>query len=214
MTRVDGTTQGGDGTGIDRSAEELFGAIAEETPPAKPTPTHGPGSLPPGSSGSKPQIEDRTAREVFADLQRTVETPSGADEILADDTPEDIIRLADEPAEDRSVDDDLFDQEAFENLILPGRRKEGEFLWVNTGTTDPSETETGWLQDESRHHQLTARDGSNEGTTSSATWNEEEPQRPAAVAPGANPPSRPTTGRTVSETDDEETFLERLKRRL
>ncbi len=86
-------------------------------------------------SRSHERIEDRTAGEVFAELRASCSEPD-ADGVLGEDSPEKIIQRAEEPVEEPAIDDDLFDQAAFEALVLPDRRRDGEFLWIEIDEAD------------------------------------------------------------------------------
>ena len=88
------------------------------------------------------EIEDRTAADVFGELQASAVTDT--DEILGSESPDGIIDRADEPTVEPTLDNDLFDQDAFDELILSDRQRDGEFLWVATtggGAQSPSEAE-------------------------------------------------------------------------
>ncbi|WP_254862719.1 hypothetical protein [Halovivax gelatinilyticus] len=74
-------------------------------------------------------VTDCTASDVFAELSAS-ETSVDTDAILDGESPSDIIERADEPTVETSAPDDLFDDEAFEANILPDRRPDGEFLWI------------------------------------------------------------------------------------
>ena len=82
------------------------------------------------SAEAATEIEDRTAADVFGELQASAVTDT--DEILGSDSPDGIIDRADEPMVEPTLDDDLFDQDAFDELILSDRQRDGEFLWVAT----------------------------------------------------------------------------------
>lgn len=79
--------------------------------------------------------EERTAADVFERLQDDVGTGS-ADNILADESPDDIIASADEPdpAPDDAVDEELLaDDDELADLLLTGRSTDGdgEFRWID-----------------------------------------------------------------------------------
>jgi|AntDeeMinimDraft_4_1070355.scaffolds.fasta_scaffold00620_9 hypothetical protein len=81
-------------------------------------------------------VEDQTAADVFDQLRTDAGDENGADDILADESPDDIIASADEPAPepDATVDADLLaDDDELADLLLTGRSKEtdGEFLWID-----------------------------------------------------------------------------------
>lgn len=137
---------GDDGFDVGASADDLFGAIADES---------GEGAVDRGStnadddtnssggtestSGRAGGIEDQTASNVFGQLKADVASPDdGTDDVLEGETPEEIIASADEPdsVRESTVDDDLIvDEEELEDLLLTGRTKDQEFLWV-----DPDES--------------------------------------------------------------------------
>lgn len=107
------------------SADDLFGDVDDgSTGPApadRSTPTT-----------ADDDVEDRTAADVFQQLRTEVDRTTGTDEVLAGESPEDIIESADEPREEQTLDEDLIDEAALEDLLLTGRREEDEFLWVET----------------------------------------------------------------------------------
>lgn len=83
----------------------------------------------PDASGSA--VADRTATDVFASL--AADGPSvDTDAILDGTTPEEIIDRTDEPAPSTSVHHSLIDEGELTELILPDRRDEGSFRWVET----------------------------------------------------------------------------------
>ncbi|WP_222918784.1 hypothetical protein [Natrinema sp. SYSU A 869] len=90
-------------------------------------------------------VEDRTAADVFDQLQTEAANEGTADDVLADESPDDIIASADEPepAPETPVDDALVaDGDALTELLLTGRTKEREFLWVDSnGSDDPRDGE-------------------------------------------------------------------------
>ncbi|MXV60721.1 hypothetical protein GS429_01270 [Natronorubrum sp. JWXQ-INN-674] len=93
-------------------------------------------------------VEDQTAAAVFGQLQNTVSDTDDVDDVLENESPEDIIASADEPdpePESDPVDDLLVDEAALEDLLLTGRTKEQEFLWIDAegddGASEPSETD-------------------------------------------------------------------------
>ena len=83
-------------------------------------------------------VEDRTASAVFGQLQDSVPDGGSVDDVLEDESPEDIIASADEPAREHDpIDDDLLaDTEALEELLLTDRTEGEEFLWIETDATD------------------------------------------------------------------------------
>lgn len=91
----------------------------------------------PDASGSA--VADRTATDVFASL--AADGPSvDTDAILDGTSPEEIIDRTDEPAPSSSVHSSLIDEGELTELILPDRRDEGSFLWVET-TESTSQTD-------------------------------------------------------------------------
>ncbi|WP_254764457.1 hypothetical protein [Natrinema marinum] len=88
-------------------------------------------------------VEDRTAADVFEQLRADAEDEGGADDVLEDESPEDIIASADEPdpEPDAPVDDELLaDEDELADLLLTGRTKDQEFLWVETeDSSEPDE---------------------------------------------------------------------------
>ncbi|MWV40082.1 hypothetical protein [Natrialba sp. INN-245] len=118
---------GDGGFDIGSSADELFGEIAEE--PLETDVDRDDD----GESEDDQGVEDQTAATVFGQLKDEVDR-SGTDELLADESPEDIIASADEPEPEPEVDDDLLaDEEALTNLLLTERTKGEEFLWIDAG---------------------------------------------------------------------------------
>lgn len=126
---------------IRASADELFGGIEDDaaTVATSEEPEVSAESTPPADT-----VEDRTADELFSQLQETVPDGGTVDDVLGDDNPDDIVARADEPVPE--PDDDLIDDpDALETLLLTGRRKDQEFLWVTvdeTGDTVEREDET------------------------------------------------------------------------
>lgn len=91
----------------------------------------------PDASGSA--VADLTATDVFASL--AADGPSvDTDAILDGTSPEEIIDRTDEPAPSSSVHSSLIDEGELTELILPDRRDEGSFLWVET-TESTSQTD-------------------------------------------------------------------------
>ncbi|WP_455449528.1 hypothetical protein [Natrinema thermotolerans] len=78
--------------------------------------------------------EDRTAADVFDQLRDDADV-GGTDDILADESPDDIIASANDPEpETETVDDALLaDDDELTDLLLTGRSTdgEGEFHWVD-----------------------------------------------------------------------------------
>lgn len=137
----------GDGGPDVGGVDELFGELAEEAAEQGSTQRDGNAADPtePADSASD-AVEDQTAAAVFGQLQETVadtDDVDAVDDVLADETPEDIIASADEPASD-PVDDTLVDEGALENLLLTDRTQDQEFLWIDTddGTVDETASDT------------------------------------------------------------------------
>ncbi|AGB16045.1 hypothetical protein Halru_1434 [Halovivax ruber XH-70] len=86
-------------------------------------------------------VSDRTASSVFADLAADDE-PVDTDAILGDTSPTDLIDGSVTPDPAIQAPADLFDEAAFDDLLLPDRREGDEFLWIetpdSTSTTEPS----------------------------------------------------------------------------
>lgn len=122
---------------IGPSVDELFGDIADD--PAGTDETDRQNDR---EQGEDETVEDRTANDVFAQLQS--ESGSDGDEVLESESPEDIIDAADEhePTDEREVDL-LVDEGALDDLLLSERTRGEEFLWVDSGDgpADPNTTE-------------------------------------------------------------------------
>lgn len=125
---TDGTTDEPAGDGmldIAPDADELFGDIADEPRVDVDRPS---------TEDSEPSdvIEDRTASDVFAQFRVEADGEFDADDVLEDESPEDIIAAADdERVEERAGD--LVDEDGLEDLLLTGRTEGEEFLWIDTG---------------------------------------------------------------------------------
>ncbi|WP_254523930.1 hypothetical protein [Natrinema caseinilyticum] len=92
-----------------------------------------------GTKRNSDDVEDRTAAEVFDHLRSEATDTNGADDILADESPADIIASADEPEPEPKIADDLLaDDDELADLLLTGRTKGEEFLWVETGSSPTS----------------------------------------------------------------------------
>ncbi|WP_255192212.1 hypothetical protein [Natronobeatus ordinarius] len=130
---TDSTTDG-ETTGVDvgPSMDELFGAVEEEPLERESVDR---------SVDEHEGIEDQTASDVFEQFRREADGQSAVDDVLGEESPDDIITgVADE--EPTSTADELLDEDALEDLLLTGRRKADEFLWVDTGSgTDADEPE-------------------------------------------------------------------------
>ncbi|MCU4751980.1 hypothetical protein OB919_08290 [Halobacteria archaeon AArc-curdl1] len=117
------------------SMEELFGDIEEESLEGEKIDRQE------DDPGDDEEIEDLTAADVFNQLRDEVSANDGADTVLEEASPEDIIASADEPVtEEEQIDGDLVDEGALDNLLLTGRTKGEEFLWVDSG--DSTETDS------------------------------------------------------------------------
>ncbi|WP_408958397.1 hypothetical protein [Natrinema sp. 74] len=146
---TDSTTDSGSGDGafdVGSSVDELFGdletggewgderrtAAADDTVTTRQSDTDG--------------VEDQTAAAVFEQLRSDSDDEAGADDLLADESPADIIASADEPdpEPDTPVDDELLaDKDELADLLLTGRTKDREFLWVETDdSSDAADTGT------------------------------------------------------------------------
>lgn len=143
MTDSTVNANSGDGATDIGSADELFGGIdaggtmGEDVDAGTPDVggrTEGPGS-------ADDTVEDRTAAAVFGQLQENVSDSDGVDDVLEDETPDDIVASADDP-EPEPVDADLLaDEDALEELLLTDRTEGEEFRWIDTddGTDDASD---------------------------------------------------------------------------
>lgn len=141
---------GDGGFDVGSTADELFGAI-EDDPLESSVDRSGADAgatvedvesaiedVEPADEDDGSGVEDQTAASVFGQLKDDLAGDDandvGADEVLDDETPEDIIASADEPDPDPDpIDDDLLaDEEELADLLLTGRTKEAEFLWIDT----------------------------------------------------------------------------------
>lgn len=94
----------------------------------------GPGGDRQSSSGSA--ITDRTVSDVFA--SQAADGPAvDTDAILDGTSPGEIIERTNEPEPSSSIDPSLFDEAELTELILPERRSDGTFLWVETTDSEP-----------------------------------------------------------------------------
>ncbi|THE65926.1 hypothetical protein D8Y22_05240 [Salinadaptatus halalkaliphilus] len=120
---------------VGSSAEELFGGINEESPEAEVDRSKETASAEDedAAADDASDIEDQTAASVFGQLKSDVDS-DGADEVLADESPDDIIASADEPDPDHEPLDDALrpDDDELADLLLTGRTKDQEFLWIET----------------------------------------------------------------------------------
>ncbi|WP_165161681.1 hypothetical protein [Natronolimnobius sp. AArcel1] len=140
------------GVDIGASADDLFGAIADEQHAAaavgqgQSSPSNGDATS--ATTESTDGVEDQTAASVFGQLKADAETTTtddGSDDVLEGETPEDIIASADEPVDDSDSDIDdalLADEDELEELLLTGRTKDEEFLWVDPDGVADADTET------------------------------------------------------------------------
>ncbi len=135
---TDSTTDEKSGDGmveLGPSVDELFGDLEDEsleTDAADRSTTE--------TSTEDDGIEDRTATDVFDQLRAEGDATLDTDSVLVDESPEEIIASADEDAdEDESdLDDALVDEAALDELLLTGRTKEDEFLWIDSDTEGAS----------------------------------------------------------------------------
>lgn len=106
-------------SGVDRAARE-DDAAESDTEPSDAT------------ADDREGVEDQTAASIFGQLKADLEA-DGAAEVLEDESPEDIIASADEPDPDPDpIDEDLLaDEDELTDLLLTGRTKEAEFLWID-----------------------------------------------------------------------------------
>ncbi|WP_226479323.1 MSCRAMM family adhesin SdrC [Natrinema amylolyticum] len=136
---TDSTTDspGDGGFDVGSSADELFGEF-EETDMGDQDRTESAVE----DETDRPEtggIEDRTAAAVFDQLRTEGADEGGADDVLADESPDDIIASADEPESNpaTSVDDEfVVDDGELTELLLTDRTKDQEFLWVDADESD------------------------------------------------------------------------------
>ncbi|WP_049921155.1 hypothetical protein [Halopiger djelfimassiliensis] len=149
-----GSESGEGGVDVGSSVDELFDELAEESPRGEAIDREAQCERDDGRTESSEtpsdadDIEDQTAAAVFGQLKDDVDD-TATDELLSEDSPEDIIASADEPDPEHEspVDDDLLvDEDELEELLLTGRRKEQEFLWIDpddsTATDSDGEAES------------------------------------------------------------------------
>ncbi|MFC3959959.1 hypothetical protein [Halovivax cerinus] len=110
-------------------------------------------------------IRDKTATDVFRSLSS--DGPAiDTDAVLDGTTPAELIDRATDPPRAQSTDSTLFDADEFEQLLLPDRRSDGSFLWIEPAADDspatPSGTETGPADGE--RERSTERDDETEST--------------------------------------------------
>lgn len=120
------------------SMEELFGDIEEESPEGEQIDRQK------DDPGDDEEIEDLTAADVFNQLRDEVSASDETNTVLEEESPEDIIASADDPVvEADEIDDDLVDEGALDSLLLTGRTKGEEFLWVDSDdSTETTESES------------------------------------------------------------------------
>lgn len=143
------------------SADELFGGAETESLEGEPVDRR------PRDGTAAVTVEDRTAADVFDELQTEASAGVDVSDLLADESPEDIIASADEPAEPAAdVDDDLtVDDETLGDLLLTDRTEGEEFLWVDAGDADESAFSTAATDDPDPADSF---DGTSESTTDTA----------------------------------------------
>ncbi|MFC4245887.1 hypothetical protein ACFOZ7_02520 [Natribaculum luteum] len=163
---TDSTTDEKSGEGmveLGPSADELFGDLEDESleideDDRSATET----------SAEDDGIEDRTATDVFDQLRAEGDATLDTDSVLVDESPEEIIASADEDAdEDESdLDDALVDEAALDELLLTGRTKEDEFLWIDSDTEGASSADD--------HESTTATDSDAETEPAAASTAESD----------------------------------------
>ncbi|USZ72352.1 hypothetical protein [Natronosalvus halobius] len=116
---------------IGPSMDELFGEIEDDSADDEPIDRDEPAHA--------DDVEDVTAADLFSQLRDEAAANPGMDEVLEDESPEEIIASADEVDEpDHDVDDELVDEGALDDLLLTGRTRSDEFLWVDSGDDSSS----------------------------------------------------------------------------
>ncbi|MBZ6493333.1 hypothetical protein [Natrinema longum] len=138
--------------------------------------------------GDADGVEDQTAADVFDQL-RAGGTDGDADDVLADETPDDIIASVDEPAPTPAtpVDDELLaDDDELTEFLLTGRTKDEEFLWVETDEPDEG-SDTGAETDEPDEPDATGTDPG----TDDATESERIDERPGTDDPHGTASEQP-----------------------
>lgn len=116
------------------SMDELFGEIEEVEE----------GDVDREETPQADDVEDVTAADVFSQLRDEAAQESGVDDVLEDESPEEIIASADDEtdAEEDEIDADLVDEGALDDLLLTGRTRSDEFLWVDSGDADDASATT------------------------------------------------------------------------
>lgn len=133
-------------------------------------------------------IEDRTAADIFDQLRVDAADEGGADDVLADESPYDIIASADEPdpEPETPVDDELLADDELTDLLLTGRTKDQEFLWIDPNASDDSRDD-----DETRDSAATdeVTDTDAETATGAAGWGTDDTDATASDTGTADGPS-------------------------
>ncbi|ELY98721.1 hypothetical protein C482_11605 [Natrialba chahannaoensis JCM 10990] len=175
-----------------------------------------------GSDTTSPSgdgVADQTAASVFGQLKGDDE--AAVDDVLDDDSPDDIIASADEEPDEHpdDLEDLLADEGELEKLLLTGRTKEQEFLWVETGESveDDERTVESGVESESEFGSKSEAGTGADSESGTPTDAEPEPDASAtdesvdahadAVDAPANSPrvadSGPITDQAADETSDE-----------
>ncbi|OIB56506.1 hypothetical protein [Natrialba sp. SSL1] len=182
-------------------------ATAEETDGADETSTD--------TTGTSDGVADQTAASVFGQLKGDDE--AAVDDVLDEDSPDDIIASADEEPDEHPGDDLeglLADEGELEELLLTGRTKEQEFLWVDTGESVEADETVTESEGESESGAGTGADsetgtpGAGPDPDASATDESVDAHADAADTPADSPrvvDDGPITDRAVDETNDERT---------
>ncbi len=116
---------------------------ARSTGRSRDSPSAGP-VIPPGMESrsiERTSVGDRTASDVFATLKAS-DTSRDVDAILGDESLAEIIDRADEPVTATGPADDLFDDAAFDAVIIPNRKPDGEFVWVELDEPNADEPDS------------------------------------------------------------------------
>ncbi|SIR88504.1 hypothetical protein SAMN05421752_104187 [Natronorubrum thiooxidans] len=126
---------------VGATTDDLFGEIEEGVPEGEPVDGGSTGTEEPADDEPEPSdggVEDQTAATVFGNLQKNGSTADDIDDVLDNESPEDIIASADEPEPEPADDELLVDEGALEELLLTDRTKDQEFLWIDADDTDES----------------------------------------------------------------------------
>ncbi|SDR10912.1 prolipoprotein diacylglyceryl transferase [Natronobacterium texcoconense] len=202
---IDDETGDGGGFDVGSSGDELFGGIAEDSqdePAVDDWATD--------HERVSQAVEDRTADSVFGELKADV--GNDADDVLGDESPDDIIASADEPEPEPEwpVGDDLVaDEQELEALLLTGRTKEQEFLWVDPADEDAA------TDAPSAPEETTETDDSQE--TSNVDDSRDTDPEPAetdettAITPSAGSESQETDAGRSTDTREDESASDRLE---